>query len=60
MKALPKDGITFKGFILLNSMLIVLNSGKISRGVEFEACQKYWSTLLRLLITLDLFLSAGI
>ena len=40
-------------FILLNSIKIVLNLGKMSKGGGFGACQKYWSTFLGLLTTLD-------
>jgi hypothetical protein len=52
---MPKGGggiwSTLKGFILLNSINIVLNLGKMSKGGG--ACQKYWSTFLGLLTISD-------
>ena len=54
-----KIWITFKGFILLNSIKPLLNLGKMSKGGGLRACQKYWSTFLKLWTTLDFFKSAA-
>ena len=50
-EAVPKDLDYVNGFILLNSIKIVLNLGKMSKGGGVGACQKYWSTFIGLFTT---------